>query len=71
MVYQLAEQDPDILDKFTVSTESKVGVLTLTRPLDFEEKRLYQVEINLTIIRRSDSCPRLLSRLRIVRVKEK
>ena len=70
MVYQLAEQDPDILDKFTVSTEREVGGLTLTRPLDFEEKRLYQVEINLTIIR-SDSCPRLLSRLRIVRVKEK
>ena len=71
MVYQLAEQDPDILDKFTVSTEREVGVLTLTRPLDFEEKRLYQVEINLTIIRRSDSCLRLLLRLRIVRVKEK
>ena len=66
----MAEQDPDILDKFTVSTEREVGVLTLTRPLDFEEKRLYQVEINLTIMRGSDNCPRLLSRLRIVRVKE-
>ena len=43
MVYQLAEQDADILAKFSVSTEGEKGVLTLTKPLDFEEKSLYQV----------------------------
>ena len=42
-MYQLAEQDADILAKFSVSTEGEKGVLTLTKPLDFEEKSLYQV----------------------------
>ena len=50
MVYQLAEQDADILSKFSVSTEGEVGLLTLTRALDFEEKSLYQVILVITII---------------------
>ena len=49
VVYQLAEQDADILSKFSVSTEGEVGLLTLTRALDFEEKSLYQVVLVITI----------------------
>ena len=52
VVYQLAEQDGDILSKFSVSTEGEVGVLTLTRALDFEEKSLYQVILAITITSR-------------------
>ena len=52
VVYQLAEQDADILSKFSVSTDGEVGVLTLTRALDFEEKSLYQVILAITITSR-------------------
>ena len=46
MVYQLAlQQDTDILTKFAITTEQARGVLRLTRQLDFEEKRLYQVVV--------------------------
>ena len=46
MVYQLAlQQDADILTKFAMTTEQDRGVLRLTRQLDFEEKRLYQVVV--------------------------
>ena len=46
MVYQLAaKQDSDVLNKFSVSTVRDRGVLRLVQPLDFEEKRLYQVVV--------------------------
>ena len=46
VVYQLAlQQDTDILTKFAITTEQDRGVLRLTRQLDFEEKRLYQVVV--------------------------
>ena len=73
MVYQLAEQDADILSKFSVSTEGEVGLLTLTRALDFEEKSLYQVISKGIIIMTTIIIVilRLLSRLEIEQVREK
>ena len=79
VVYQLAEQDADILSKFSVSTEGEVGLLTLTRALDFEEKSLYQVIIVSTISKGVIIITtiiiivilRLLSRLEIEQVREK
>ena len=46
MVYQLLpQQDPEVKEKFSVSTVNGAAVLNLIAELDYETRNLYEVQI--------------------------